>query len=198
MPETRALSEANLRTIIETIPQYVWRTNPDGSGDYFSERFCQFVGKSMDEVLGWGWFALIHPDDQPAVQVEWARCRELQIPVSWDFRILKEGNWHWVKAEGNPFFEAGVLSKYYGTWTDIHDRKLTEAKVASAQDAVATEAIKLALITNVLPAFISYVDREERYQFVNDAYEEWFKVKREDTIGKNTLETQGRETYDNV
>ncbi|RYZ78852.1 MAG: PAS domain S-box protein, partial [Proteobacteria bacterium] len=69
---------------------------------------------------------------------------------------------------------------------------------ASAQDAVATEAIKLALITNVLPAFISYVDREERYQFVNDAYEEWFKVKREDTIGKNTLETQGRETYDNV
>ncbi|RYZ83366.1 MAG: PAS domain S-box protein, partial [Proteobacteria bacterium] len=67
MPETRALSEANLRTIIETIPQYVWRTNPDGSGDYFSERFCQFVGKSMDEVLGWGWFALIHPDDQPAV-----------------------------------------------------------------------------------------------------------------------------------
>ena len=191
----QALTGASLRTIIETVPHYIWRTNPDGSGDYFSERFLKFVGLPMEKVIGWGWFEIIHPDDQAGVQKEWARCRELQIPVSWDFRIQRGETWWWVNSTGNPFFENGTLTKYYGTWTDIQERKENEKRLAFLQNLEARENEKLSLITNALPAFISYVDRNERYQFVNGAYEEWFGVTRDETIGRTALEIQGEETY---
>lgn len=122
----------------------------------------------------------------------------MKISVTWDFRIRRGESWRWVNSTGNPYFENGVLTKYYGTWTDIHERKLAEARLSVLQDIATDEASKLALITNALPAFVSYVDSNERYQFVNDAYEEWFDVTREETVGRSTLEIQGPETYAHV
>lgn len=47
---------------------------------------------------------------------------------------------------------------------------------------------KLKIITNELPAFVGYFDKEGRYQFANQSYEKWFGLKAEDIIGKTREE----------
>ena len=51
---------------------------------------------------------------------------------------------------------------------------------------------RLRLITDAMPALISYVDSDRRYRFNNQAYEEWFGHRAE---GKSVEEVLGRPAY---
>lgn len=154
-------NEKRLQEIIETIPQGIWRTNPDGSADYFSERFYQIVGYTADEFLGWGWSQVIHPDDRDRVLQEWKHCRDNKKPVSVDFRILrKDGSYRWYLSLGNPFFDDhGELIKYFGTWTDIHIEKIATKELQLKGDA----------LENSINGF-DIVDAQGRIIYANKAY----------------------------
>ncbi|HUR97090.1 MAG TPA: PAS domain S-box protein [Pyrinomonadaceae bacterium] len=53
-------------------------------------------------------------------------------------------------------------------------------------------------VTDAMPGLISYIDREYRYQFVNQAYTEWFGLKAEDIINKPVWEIFGQPTFENA
>ncbi|WP_395444664.1 HWE histidine kinase domain-containing protein [Caulobacter sp. UC70_42] len=53
-------------------------------------------------------------------------------------------------------------------------------------------------MADAVPILISYVDREQRYRFVNRAYERWFGVDRSQIEGKTLAEVLGPEAYDLV
>ncbi|WP_185816904.1 PAS domain-containing protein [Hymenobacter metallilatus] len=59
-------------------------------------------------------------------------------------------------------------------------------------------AHRLQLITDSLPVLISYLDKEERYRFVNYGYETWFNRKPEDTLGLSVREVIGAQAYQSV
>jgi len=113
------------RLITDTIPHGVWRTNPDGSADYFSQQFSELVGYPVETLLGWGWAELIHPEDRAYVLTAWQEGRDARKPVAAEFRVRSsEGRYRWFISRGNPFFDAsGNLIKYYGTWTEIDEQK---------------------------------------------------------------------------
>ncbi|MFC6997226.1 PAS domain-containing protein [Rufibacter roseus] len=67
-----------------------------------------------------------------------------------------------------------------------------------ARKAVEDSARQLRLITDSLPVLISYLDKEERYQFTNKAYETWFPMKTTDLIGKRAKDVLGEKAYDTV
>ncbi len=118
-----------LKTIIETIPQYIWRATPDGAIDYASERLCEFVELSLDRILGFGWVEIVHPHDRKSVIKLWEQKRKDFLPVSCSFRIYcgKDVEYRWIKMEAVPYFdEEGILTKYYGTWSDIHGQVIAE------------------------------------------------------------------------
>lgn len=68
----------------------------------------------------------------------------------------------------------------------------------AAQNELAVRERELQTLTDALPVLISYVDNEERYQFVNKFYETWFPRTRESLIGKTLLEVVGPEAYGKV
>lgn len=53
-------------------------------------------------------------------------------------------------------------------------------------------------MADAVPILISYVDREQRYRFVNRAYERWFGVERSQIEGKTLAEVLGPEAYDRI
>jgi len=57
---------------------------------------------------------------------------------------------------------------------------------------------KLQMITNTIPAYIAYVDKDQRYQFANKAYESWFTPSMDTVIGKTVREVIGEESYNRV
>ena len=60
-----------LRDVIDTIPGYVWSALPDGSLDFINRRWLEFSGFSLEEGLGRGWEAAVHPDDLARFVDEW-------------------------------------------------------------------------------------------------------------------------------
>ncbi|WP_431856001.1 NahK/ErcS family hybrid sensor histidine kinase/response regulator [Azospirillum sp.] len=67
----------------------------------------------------------------------------------------------------NPMPDGGFVM----TFTDITERK-------RAEEALRDGERRIRLITDAVPALIAYVDAEQRYRFVNRAYEDWFKRPR--------------------
>jgi PAS domain S-box-containing protein len=155
------LSEKERTRTIETIPQGIWRTYPNGAADYFSERLYQLVGYGAEEMLGWGWSEIIFEEDRPRIIAEWSRCREAKTGVSADFRVkMKDGSLRWFLSIGNPFFDSnGELIWYYGTWTDIHNERLARNQLETMREA----------LENSLNGF-DIVGADGRFQYVNKAY----------------------------
>jgi PAS domain-containing protein len=52
-PDPTALSDHQLRTIIDTIPILAWRASPDGAAEFFNQRWRDYTGLSADEARGW-------------------------------------------------------------------------------------------------------------------------------------------------
>ncbi|MEH2448430.1 MAG: histidine kinase [Nostoc sp.] len=64
----------------------------------------------------------------------------------------------------------------------------SEAALRNVYDELRLRKEELQLITDALPALISYVDTHQRYQFVNRAYEVWFQCHRDAILGKTVRE----------
>ncbi len=69
---------------------------------------------------------------------------------------------------------------------------------ARTEQALRASAIQLRLITDATPGLISYVDAEQRYRFVNAAYESWFGRTRDQIIGNRIRDLLGAETYQQI
>ena len=69
---------------------------------------------------------------------------------------------------------------------------------ARAESALVQSQRGLHLITDSLPALIAQVDRDQRYQFVNRAYEHWFGLSPSQALGRTMREVLGEQLYRSV
>src|SRR3981189_819977 len=53
----------DVRLVVDTIPTLVWSARPDGSADFFNQRWLDYTGLSAEQALNWGWRIALHPDD---------------------------------------------------------------------------------------------------------------------------------------
>ncbi|MEH1814513.1 MAG: PAS domain-containing protein, partial [Nostoc sp.] len=71
----------------------------------------------------------------------------------------------------------------------------SEAALRDVYDELRLREQELRLITDALPVLISYVDANQRYQFVNRTYEVWFNLSRDEILGKYVHELLGETIY---
>ena len=50
------------RLVVDTIPTLAWSARPDGSAEFFNQRWLVYTGLSAKQALDWGWEVAIHPD----------------------------------------------------------------------------------------------------------------------------------------
>ncbi len=77
------------------------------------------------------------------------------------------------------------------TFTEITRRKEAECALAESERA-------LRRITDAMPALISYIDTDERYRFINAAYQRWFGVGADAIAGQAVADVIGAEAYEVV
>ena len=56
-------AEKQLRLVLDTTPVLITSSRADGYHDFFSQRWLNYVGRSLEDLRGWGWTATIHPAD---------------------------------------------------------------------------------------------------------------------------------------
>jgi len=138
-------SEHELRTILETIPAFVWTAGPDGSVEFLTESWFKLMRHTPDDVLGWKWTSMIHPDDRDRVVQQWQEAIARGQILDLEMRGRDaEGNYRWLLARGVPLRDdAGAIVRWYGTLTDIDDRKRAEQEVRDLKDQLHRENITL-------------------------------------------------------
>src|SRR5216684_780117 len=139
--EDRKQAEDRLRLVIDTLPALVWSKLPDGSADFLNQRFREYTGLSVEEGLGWGWMMkAFHPEDR--AQEEWRAAFAAGQPFEKEARMRRaDGAYRWFLHRAVPLRdELGKVVKWYGTTTDIEERKRTEAALQESQAALARVA----------------------------------------------------------
>jgi PAS domain S-box-containing protein len=117
-----------LRLVIDTIPALVWSTLPDGSADFLNRRWLEYTGLSLEEGLGWGGRSAAHPKDRARFVDEWRAAVATGEPFEHEVRMRRaDGEYRWMLIRAVPLRdELGNIVKWYGTSTDIEDRKRAE------------------------------------------------------------------------
>lgn len=125
-------SERNLKLTIDTIPALAWSARPDGSAEFLSQHYLDYVGLSAEQAQGWGWTATVHPDDLGGLSATWQAIMASGRPGEAEARLRRfDGEYRWLLFRTSPLRDAsGSIVKWYGVNTDIDDRKQAEANLA--------------------------------------------------------------------
>jgi PAS domain S-box-containing protein len=122
-------TKAYLRLVIDTIPTLAWSAGADGSAEFFNQRWLDYTGLSPEEARGWGWKAAIHPEDVERIMERWRAILMTASPAELEGRLLRsDGVYRWFLFRATPSLdEFGRVAKWFGTNTDIEDRRRVKA-----------------------------------------------------------------------
>jgi PAS domain S-box-containing protein len=127
-------SEDRLRLVIDTIPTLVWRAGPEGIPDFLNQPALDYTGLSLDQAET-GWPRAFHPDDKKGMLQKWSAIRESGVRGGLEARLRRfDGEYRWFLFEAEPLRdESGNTVKWYGSSTDIEDRKRAEEALRESE-----------------------------------------------------------------
>jgi PAS domain S-box-containing protein len=128
----------NHRGALDTIPALAWSARPDGSADFFNQRWLDFTGLSAEKARDWGWTAALHPDDITRLVDYWRSVLASGKPGEIEGRLRHyDGGYRWFLFRAAPLCdENGQVIRWYGTNTDIEDLKRVESLLAAEKHAL--------------------------------------------------------------
>ena len=152
-----------LRGLIDGVPALAWSALPDGTLDFFNQRFRDYTGLSSDQLYGSKWKSAIHPDDIQQFETWWqghARSRE---PGTTEVRLRRfDGEYRWFQVTVAPVHDdQGNLLRWYGLNTDSDDRKCAEQKLRKdeADLRTITDAIRQSIVVLAPDGTTIYANR---------------------------------------
>ena len=126
--EVARRSEKELLDVIEAIPTMAFTTLADGSSAWVNRQWVEYSGSSVEDTSGSGWRATLHPDDLDGHMTKWQQSLASGEPFENEARHRSAiGEYRWFLVRAVPLRDAnGKIRKWYGTLTDIEDRKRAE------------------------------------------------------------------------
>jgi PAS domain S-box-containing protein len=111
--------------LANSIPQLVWTSDANGQCDYFNQRWFDYTGSTFEQSVGNGWQYAIHPEDLTRTLSTWAQAKRNGQECVVEHRIRhRSGEYRWNLTKAMPMRRAdGVIVRWFGTCTDIHDHK---------------------------------------------------------------------------
>jgi PAS domain S-box-containing protein len=151
-------SQDRLRLVIDTIPGMVWSCLPDGSVDYVNQPWMEYYGLSLEDVGRQGLARVVHPEDAAESADKWGAALAAGKPSEYELRVRRaDGEYRWLLSRAVPLRdELGNITKWYGTITDIEDRKRAEMLLAGEKRLLEMIARgdSLSLILDALCRFV--------------------------------------------
>src|SRR6266478_8774921 len=168
---------ARLQTVIDTVPSFLWTSLPDGSKEYLNKRWYEYTGLSLEEGKGWGWKVVVHPDDLERLIHEWLALVDARKPGELETRIRRyDGEYRWFLIRIVPQLDAGGnLVRWFGSNTDIEDRKRVEKKLLE-------EERELRRITDAIPQTIVVQDQSGHPLYANQAALDYTGLTMQDVV----------------
>jgi PAS domain S-box-containing protein len=118
-------SEEQYRSLANLVPGVVWTARADGAIDYANQFWCDYTGLSLEQTLGSGWLAALHPDDVERVSRVWRKALETGELVEVDYRLKRvDGVYRRFLARGKALRDReGRVVKWFGLLTELDHAK---------------------------------------------------------------------------
>lgn len=154
--------------LADSIPIILSASRGDGRAYFFNKAFYSYTGIKASDLENTQWLQIVHPEDIEAAAARHMQARVTPSPFRMGIRLRRaDGAYRWIECMRIPRWNAdGVLTDWYGSAIDIHDRKeqaaelerLVETRTAALR--VAKETAEQAL--EVKTRFLSTVSHEVR------------------------------------
>ncbi|MBD2740234.1 PAS domain S-box protein [Coleofasciculus sp. FACHB-1120] len=192
--ELQRQSQQRFRALAEVIPQQVWTAQPDGALDYVNQRVLEYFRRTFEEMVGWGWQDVLHPEDVPDCIARWSHSLSTGEPYEVEFRLLNvtEGSYRWHLGRAVPVHDnEGKIVSWFGTNTDIDDHKRQEEEriqllareQAAREAAVNSENRTRNILESITDAFFT-LDTEWRFTYLNSRAEQLLFRSKDELIDR--------------
>jgi formate hydrogenlyase transcriptional activator len=171
---------ARLQTVIDTVPSFLWTSFPDGSKEYLNKRWYEYTGLTLEQGKGWNWKVVVHPDDLDQLVREWQALLDAPKPSELETRIRRyDGEYRWFLIRVIPQFDVeGNVVRWFGSNTDIEDRKRAETKLLKDER-------ELRRITDAIPHTIAVLDPEGHALYANQAMLDYIGITMQDVLASD-------------
>ena len=152
----------SFRLVIDAIPTLAWSARPDGSADFFNQRWLDYTGLSAQQALNWGWKVAIHADDLPRMLEIFNAAVNSGHPFEVEGRFRRfDGEFRRFLFRGSPLLdESGAIVKWYGINTDVEDWKRGEDTVRASEQ-------RFHLIVDSIPGLVCTMTAAGEVELVN-------------------------------
>jgi len=134
----------DMQALVDSIPALIHTGRPDGYLDYFNKRWLEYLGVTLDELVGWNWTAFVHPEDVDGILTKWRACLATGEIFEYETRVRRaNGDYRWMFHRKVPLRDTnGNIVKWYGSSLDIEERKTAEVALRNSE-AYLAEAQRL-------------------------------------------------------
>ncbi len=141
-------AELSFRQLMDTAPVMIWVAGPDKLCTWFNQPWLDFTGRTMEQELGTGFIAGMHPDDLERCAAAYIEHFDRKTPYRMEFRLRRaDGEYRWILDTGAPRFGAdGAFLGYIGSCIDINAIKQAELGL---KDRVARQDVSLDALDRV-------------------------------------------------
>jgi PAS domain S-box-containing protein len=148
------------RAIIDAIPTLAWSADLDGSAEFFNQRWLDYTGLSAEQARDWGWTVALHSDDLSKLVDYWRSVLASGDPGETEARLRRfDGVYRWFLFRATPSFDNdGRLVKWFGTNTDIDDRRRAEC-LLSGENRILEMTAKGNSLESILEAICRVVEQ---------------------------------------
>ena len=177
-------SEAQLRHIVDAIPQMIAVLNPDGTILYMNQTMLDYTGLTIEEAMAKDVRdRAFNPDDVARFRGERLESLSRDVPFQNEKRILrKDGQYRWFLIHYNPLLgDQGRVIRWYATGTDIEHRKQAENKLRQ-------EGRELRQLIDFLPQHVLVLDQDGTLLQANKTMLDYNGLTLEEMKGEGTRE----------
>ena len=179
-------SEAQLLALVDNLPELAWSARPDGHIEFYNHRWYEYTGTTPEQMQGWGWRSVHHPDHVETVTTRWKRAIEQGESFEMEFPLRRhDGEYRWFLTRIRPLRDdSGVITRWVGTNTDIdeHRRLLSERDEALAR--AETSEARYRFLGETLRQQVWTAEPDGQLDYVNSYVVEYFGQSAAEVIGE--------------
>jgi PAS domain S-box-containing protein len=128
-------SVEQFRTLADSIAQFAWMADENGWTFWYNRRWYEYTGTTLEEMQGWGWRKVHHPDHVDRVVARIKHSYDTGEPWEDTFPLRgKDGKYRWFLSRAMPIRdERGRVIRWFGTNTDITEQLETERRLSESE-----------------------------------------------------------------
>lgn len=164
------------RALADNINQLAWIADQHGSIYWYNARWYEFTGTTLDDVRGWGWQCVHHPDHLERV-VE-RISHSFATGEDWEdtFPLRgADGGYRWFLSRARPIRDdEGTIRAWFGTNTDVTEQRQNEEKTHRLQR-------QFELLADSMPQLVWTVNAQGQVDYYNKRIAAFWPARDPDT-----------------